>query len=71
MNNKPIIEIIKSITIFKNGSEFLGSHSRNTIIVTGNTDYSMFPIMYIKKPKAIKEEDWEIIKEKLQISILK
>ena len=71
MTNKTILDKLESVSIFKNGNEFLGSHSKNTIIVTGNTKNKMSPIAYIKKLKAITEKDWDIIKDKIQINLLK
>ena len=67
MTNKTILDKLESVSIFKNGNEFLGSHSKNTIIVTGNTKNMMYPIAYIKKPKAITEKDWNVIKDKYKL----
>ena len=40
------------------------------ISIWGNREGMTFPLVYITKPKSVSVENWEIIKEKLQISLL-
>jgi hypothetical protein len=70
---KPITERIDSITIQYNPCSWykIAGISKNTIVIFGNEGNVQFPIAYIKKPKGISLEDWNIIKSKLQITLLK
>lgn len=71
---KPITERIDSIYINKNPSEFDLKYRHiapTTIVIDAYSGSSIFPIAYIKKPKGIDLEEWNTIKEKLQISLLK
>lgn len=69
---KPITERIDSISIFKDGSKYGGNwYKKDTMLIVANTGNSYSPITYIHKPKHISAKDWNIIKEKLQISLLK
>lgn len=70
---KSITERIDSITIFKNGCKFgyKSWYKPDTMLIVASEGNKMYPIVYIKKPKSISIEDWNIIKEKLQISLLK
>ena len=71
---KPITERIDGIFINKEPSEFDLKYrgiASTTIVIDAYSRNSIFPLAYIKKPKGISLEDWKIIKEKLQISLLK
>ncbi len=70
---KPITERIDNIWIQKKEDSFTKSQgfSPNTVILWANEGVKGYPIAYIKKPKGISVKDWNIIKEKLCISLLK
>jgi hypothetical protein len=66
---KSITERIDSISIYKAEDEVFNPGKRMSVWASeGNT---IFPLIYIHKPKGLSLKDWEIIKEKLQISLLK
>ena len=67
---KTIIEKIDSISIYKGKDDIFNRHS-DRISIWGNRKGGMFPLVYITKPKSVSLEDWNIIKSKLQITLLK
>lgn len=66
----PITEKIDSISICKGRNDIFNRHS-DRISIWGNENSKMYPLVYITKPKGLSLKDWQIIKEKLQISLLK
>ena len=67
---KTILDQIKSFEYDKNRKKLFGIKSA---IIWGhsNRTNSIFPMLYISKPKHISQEDYELLLDKLQISILK
>jgi hypothetical protein len=65
-----ILESIRSFEFDKNRKKVFGIKSG---IVWGhsNKSNSSFPMLYISKPKNISQEDFELLLEKLDISIRK
>lgn len=63
-----ILESIRSFEFDKNRKKIFGIKSG---IVWGhsNKTNSSFPMLYISKPKNISQEDFELLLEKLDISI--
>lgn len=71
---KPITERIDSIYVNKKPSEFDIKYRHiapTTIVVDAYSGNCIFPIAYVRKPKGISVKDWETIKEKLHIQLLK
>ena len=60
---------VDCIYIYKGKDDVFNRHS-NRISIWGNKKNTIFPLVYITKPKGLSLENWEIIKEKLQIGIL-
>jgi hypothetical protein len=60
---------VDTISIYKGKDDMFNLHS-DRISIWGNREGMTFPLVYITKPKSVSVEDWEIIKEKLQISLL-
>jgi hypothetical protein len=67
---KPITERIDNISIHKGKDECFNRHS-DRISIWGSKGSVIFPLVYITKPKSVSIEDWEVIKEKLEINLLK
>lgn len=67
---KPITERIDSISIYKGKDDIFNRYS-DRISIWGNEESKIYPLVYITKPKSVSLKDWNIIKEKLQISLLK
>lgn len=67
---KNITDKIDSISIYKGKDDIFNRHS-DRISIWGNRKGGMFPLVYITKPKGLSIENWQTIKEKLQISLLK
>ena len=67
---KTIIEKIDSISIYK-GKDYIFNRHSDRISIWGNKKSETFPLVYITKPKSVSLEDWNIIKSKLQITLLK
>lgn len=67
---KPITERIDSISIYKGKDDIFNRYS-DRISIWGNEKSKTYPLIYITKPKSMGLKDWNIIKEKLQISLLK
>ncbi len=65
-----ILESIRSFEFDKNRTKVFGIKSA---IVWGHSakTNSIFPMLYISKPKHITQEDFELILDKLDINILK
>ncbi len=65
-----ILDKIKSFEFDKNRNKLFGIKSA---IVWGHAKdtNSVFPLLYISKPKGISQEDYELLLEKIQISIFK
>jgi len=70
MSKKNILESIKSFSYDKNRSAMFGIKSA---IVWGNSNETngIFPMLYISKPKHISQSDYELLLNKLDISIRK
>ena len=70
---KSILDDIETITIFKDASKFGDEHwyKSETILIAGTWGNRTSPIAYIHKPKHVSLEDWNIIKDKLEINLLK
>lgn len=66
----PITEKIDSISIYKGKDDIFNRYS-DRISIWGNENNKIYPLVYITKPKGLSLKDWQIIKEKLQISLLK
>ncbi len=60
-----------SITIYNNGDDFIPTFSKDTMVIAGNSGSRQFPLAYIRRPKGISKEDWAVLKEKIQITVLK
>jgi hypothetical protein len=65
---KTILESIKSFEFDKNRKKIFGIKSG---IVWGhsNSTNGMFPMLYISKPRTISQEDFELLLDKIEISI--
>lgn len=65
-----ILDEIRSVEYDKNRKAIFGIKSG---IVWGhsNTTNGCYPLLYISKPKHIKQKDFEILLDKLEINILK
>jgi len=63
-----ILETIRSFEFDKNRKKIFGIKSG---IVWGhsNKSNSSFPMLYISKPKSISQEDFELLLDKIDISI--
>lgn len=64
-----ITEKIDSISIYKAEDEVFNPGKRMSIWASEGS--RMFPLAYIHKPKGLSLKDWNIIKDKLQIQLLK
>lgn len=65
---------ITSIYIDKEGSEFNRKYrgtASTTITVEATEGNICYPLMYIKKPKGVSLEDWNVIKQKLTLILEK
>jgi hypothetical protein len=65
-----ILESIRSFEFDKNRKKVFGIKS-GIVWVHSNKSNSSFPMLYISKPKNISQEDFELLLEKLDISIRK
>jgi hypothetical protein len=67
---KNILERIRSFEFDKNKNKILGIKSA---IVWGNSSEtnSTFPLFYISKPKSVSQEDFELLLDKIDITIRK
>jgi len=65
-----ILDKIKSFEYDKNRDAKFGIKSA---IIWGNSNQTngIFPMLYISKPKGISQTDFELLLEKLEITILK
>lgn len=65
-----ILNEIRAIEYDKNRKKMFGIKSA---IIWGHSrkSNSMFPLLYISKPKNISQEDYELLLNKLQINILR
>lgn len=61
---------VDTISIYKGKDDMFNLHS-DRISIWGNKKGGTFPLVYITKPKGLSLENWEIIKEKLEITLLK
>jgi len=70
---KPITERIDSISIIKNGNKYGREYwfKKETMIISANEGNKSYPIVYIHRPKNVSLKDWNIIKDKLEITMLK
>lgn len=70
---KPITERIDSISIIKNGNEYGYEHwfKKETMLVVAEEGNHSYPIAYLHKPKHISKKDWDVIKSKIEIKLLK
>jgi len=66
---KPITERIESISISIGKNDYFNNTDR--ISIWGSEGNKIYPIAYIHKPKGISLEDWQVIKSKLEIKLLK
>lgn len=66
-----ITERIDSIYIAKGPDKIYNRGNSDRVSIWANEPGVTYPIAYIHKPKGISQEDWDIIKEKLQITLLK
>ncbi len=60
-----ILNKIKSFSFSPNPDHILGIKSG---IVWGNKTNGIFPLLYISKPRAISQEDYEILLNNIKIS---
>ena len=63
---EPLLNTLKSISCDKNKSRFLNIKS---VIVWGHREKGSFPLLYIKKPKHVSQEDFDEIIDHLEIML--
>lgn len=63
-----ILNKIKSIEFDKNRSQLFGIKS-GILWGHSNEENSIFPLLYISKPKHLSQGDYELLLERLEISI--
>ena len=63
-----LLSRLKSISCDKNKSGFAGIKSA---IIWGNTERGTYPLLYIKKPKHLSQEDFDEILSNLEVTLYK